>query len=163
MNRKPLVLVDGEYTQMPVGDLIDPACLPEPEAPPAVDFSLVELENDTAFTRPILTPVYVKSNGKFADADTDTNQKADVVGLTVESIASAASGDVKTSGPIEATTAQWDAQTGGSGGLVAGSDYYLRATGGLSATPAGPHVVKLGKAVSSTKLLLRVEPPVFIG
>lgn len=163
MDRKPLVFVNGEVSEMPAGDLIDPAVLPAvepPPAPPAVDFSLVSLVNGTAFTRPPCSPVYVKPDGQFGDASPSDPDQAEVVGLTTASVDSGLPVDVKTHGPMEAPEASWNAQTGLSGGLVAGSDYYLRNGGGLTVNPTGPHVTKLGKALSSTKLLVRIEPTV---
>jgi len=169
MNRKPLVFVNGEISEMPSGDLVDPAVLPEleaPPAPPAVDFSLVELVNGTPFARPFGTPVYVKPDGEFADAVPGaTVDEAEAVGLITNAapVQQDDPGIVKTHGPMTGTEAQWNAQTGGSGGLVAGSDYYLNTGGGLSTTPIGPNVTKLGKALSSTVLNIRIEPTITVG
>ncbi len=161
MNRKPLVYVNGEISEMPAGDLVDPAALPAP--PAVIDSNLVVLTNDVASARPFGTPVYSKSNGNVADAITTDPDKAEVVGLVADAnLPASGSGNIKTGGVLEGTTAQWDAQTGSSGGLAPGSDYYLRSSGGLGTTPVGPNVTKIGKALTSTKFMVRIEPSIAI-
>ncbi len=68
---------------------------------------------------------------------------------------------VQTSGLLTLTTAQWDAVTGDSGGLLQGSAYYVSVdpVGQLTSdAPAGPgqFVSRIGFAVSATTML--VEP-----
>jgi len=113
-------------------------------------------------------PVYLFSGGTVKKAKADAAGTANVLGLVATvSIAAAGSGQVWTSGKVTATTGQWDAVTGGSGGLVAGTTYYLDpATAGrltsTAPTTAGQLVVSVGTAMSTTELLLRVEPAILL-
>lgn len=75
---------------------------------------------------------------------------------------------VQLDGPLHLTTAQWDAVTGGSGGLVAGTPYYLSAdVEGLitDVIPinVGEFVVPVGVALSSTDLLIKTGSPAAAG
>jgi len=62
---------------------------------------------------------------------------------------------------LELTTAQWDARTGGAGGLSPGERYYLSATaaGGLVTTPpvaTGDFAVSIGSAISATRMAIQI-------
>ena len=85
------------------------------------------------------------------------------IGLVKDaSVESAATGDVVVSGELSATTGQWDVVAGTTGGLTAGTDYYLsKANAGklvtdISAYTTGDFVVYVGHAVSTTKM--KVNP-----
>lgn len=89
----------------------------------------------------------------------------------VDGVASAAAAPTLTvtaiyDGPITLTTAQWDARTGQSGGLSAGAVYYLGASPGtLTTTPpsaVGLSIVKLGRALNATTLLVEIERPILL-
>jgi hypothetical protein len=72
---------------------------------------------------------------------------------------------VLVSGPVTATTAQWDAVTGQSGGLTAGAVYHLsNGTAGWLTTSVPStedhFVVRIGVALSSTTMLLQIQPPI---
>lgn len=69
---------------------------------------------------------------------------------------------VQLSGLVDATTAQWDAVTGDTGGLVEGEVYYLGTTAGsiTSTPPTTGFVVKVGNAVSPTTLNINIEAPI---
>jgi hypothetical protein len=73
---------------------------------------------------------------------------------------------VLTSGPLTLTTSQWDAITGGSGGLVPAARYYLGSSlGSLTTTPptaSGQYLVVVGSAISATIFLLKPEPPILL-
>lgn len=64
------------------------------------------------------------------------------------------------SGPLTLTTTQWDAITGGSGGLRAGNRYYVSETDGqLSTSPpvgSGKRVIPVGAAISPTTMLIQL-------
>jgi hypothetical protein len=95
----------------------------------------------------------------------DAAATADVDGLAFDSIANAASGQMQTVGIQTLTTVQWDAVTGGSGGLTANAKYYLdTATAGkLTATApstVGQFVTLVGRAISTTQLRLNIQPPI---
>lgn len=60
------------------------------------------------------------------------------------------------SGPVELPTAEWDAVTGQTGGLTAGSRYFLGNTAGHLSTSAGDTGVQIGMAVSATLLIVQI-------
>lgn len=62
------------------------------------------------------------------------------------------------SGEVTLTTGQWDARTGGSGGLTAGSTYYLSSTlaGRISTTP-GLILSPVLRAISTTKAFISLS------
>lgn len=156
MNRKPLVLIDGEFVAMPSGDVVDPASLPASSSP-----ATVQMTNGNAGALVIGTPVYCKSNGDADKGSTSNADSAELVGLVSDTtIASAAVGNVQTSGQLSASTAQWDALLGTTGGLTPGSDYFLNTSGSMGVNPSGPRAVKCGKALSTQKFLIRIEPSV---
>lgn len=71
----------------------------------------------------------------------------------------------QTSGPMELSTAEWDALTGDSGGLEQGSPYYLGSQSGpqLRKTPlagAGTFTVQLGIAISATEFFVQIGTPI---
>ncbi len=72
---------------------------------------------------------------------------------------------IQYAGPLTLTTAQWDAITGGSGGLTRGVPYYLSpATAGRLTTTktvvSNQFVVPIGIALSATDLLIQTGSPV---
>jgi hypothetical protein len=85
-----------------------------------------------------------------------------VFGLVKDSsIAVAGSGKVLFSGVLEATTGEWDAVTGGTGGLSPQSIYYLsQALGQLTEVPVsavGEVCTEIGTAVSPTQLKVEIR------
>lgn len=147
MIKKPLVLTDGEIEQLQVGDSLSP-----------VPNSLA-LENGDSGTIPIGNPVYISSADTFIHADGEN--LPDVIGLTAEEILATATGNVQVSGKLVATTAEWDAVTGQTGGLTPGGAYYLGYFGGLSAIPpASGYLTRLGIAINSTDLEIKISRPI---
>jgi hypothetical protein len=72
---------------------------------------------------------------------------------------------VQTDGILSATTGQWDAVAGTTGGLTKDVIYYLSAaTAGLltSTAPssAGQFVKKIGVGISTTEMLIQIDPRV---
>lgn len=109
------------------------------------------------------TPVFL-SSGQFFLANATFLSKSRPVGLILEpTLASGISGFAQTTGVFSATTTQWDAITGGSGGLIPGP-YYLSITSGkLTTTPSttvGMYIVEVGLALSQTKMRIQVQPPI---
>lgn len=95
----------------------------------------MDFTNDNAGTLEPGTPVYLKSDGDIDKAQANSITTARVLGLTTESIATTADGEVQLGGYLTLTTGQWDTITGGSGGLTPGAVYYLDpATAGLLTT-----------------------------
>lgn len=108
--------------------------------------------------------VYMLANGTGA-AKADCNGTAparNVCGLIQTGVgASGGSVVVRQRGDLELTTAEWDAVTGDSGGLVAHTEYYLDATAGeiVKTVPAttGDNVVVVGIAKSATVLNINIR------
>jgi hypothetical protein len=110
--------------------------------------------------------VYVKSNGNVDKAQANAATVTEVFGLVMDTaIASGVAGNVQMDGIVEATTTQWDAVTGGTGGLTPGAIYFLSAAtaGRLTLAPpttVGHYVARVGRAVSATKMDLAIEQPI---
>lgn len=183
-NRKPLVLVAGKEQQLQAADALEVVTLVVTEptnAPFTITSTTVStnlnadmvdgfhasyfnglrtLQNDNAGSIVIGTPVYVKSNGRVDKARANAIGTCTTLGFVRDtSISAAASGNIQFHGIITATTGQWDAVTGGSGGLTPGSYYYVSsATAGLLTTTAPTttgDVVKEGLfAISTTEALI---------
>lgn len=147
MIRKPLVLVNGQLQQLQAGDFV-------------ASYDIATFTNNEASSLVIGTPVYndVADGVKKADADSGTTKK--VIGLVFDTSAlSGAPVNVLLSGKLTATTGQWDAIFGTTGGLAVGTSYYLSdATAGTASSTApsagGSYVVEVGVAASPTELIL---------
>jgi hypothetical protein len=130
------------------------------------DVAATPLQNANASPIVIGAPVYMKADGNVDLAKADAQATADVLGLVKDaSIAAAASGNVLLDGVLTSTTDQWDAVAGTTGGLTPGAVYFLSAAtaGLLTATApstAGQFVVRVGKALSATKLDLTLMAPI---
>jgi len=89
---------------------------------------------------------------------------AQVIGLVSStSISASASGAIAFAGVMAATTTQWDAVTGQSGGLTPGAPYYLSSVtpGALTTTaPSTNYLSVVGRAMSTTKMALRFDATV---
>ncbi len=89
------------------------------------------------------------------------------IGLMVDAVPRLSIGNMRFIGPLTLTTAQWDAVTGGVGGLILSADYYVStatpATGFL-VTPApagsGDWRVYVGTALSPTTMLVSIGTPI---
>lgn len=106
--------------------------------------------------------VYVSAANQIKLANANSASTTNVVALVAStSINSSASGSIAVAGMLEATTTQWDAVTGQSGGLTFGATYFLSNTtaGALTTTaPASGHIVPVGVALGTTKLRLGFGP-----
>jgi hypothetical protein len=151
--KKPLVLTNGQIEQLQSGDQIDLR-------------NSVSRANDNAGAITIGQPVYATSGTNVDLAQADAQGTVRIKGLVADvSIAAAASGDIIVDGILEATTGQWDAVTGDTGGLTPGSNYFLAAgsAGGLTTTApsgAGEFVVRVGHALSSTEFEIEIQQPI---
>lgn len=146
--QKPLVIVGGQIQQIPVGDTLSAA---------ASEVDVVTKLNANIGALVIGTPVYPSSATQVDKASAGASGTKKVLGLVLTtSIAAAASGFIQTDGVITATTAQWDAVAGTTGGLTFGAIYYLSATAGLitatAPSAAGNFVCPVGLALSPTEL-----------
>lgn len=150
--RKPIVIGDDGLPQLlQAGDDIGIAS--------TTDLSIRSMVNGEASAALVIgTPVYVSAAGAVKRAQANAASTSGVVGLCNDvSIAAAASGYIATGGVFVATTAQWDAVTGQTGGLTFGALYFLEtATPGMltttPATTAGQCNVLVGRALSTTEL-----------
>lgn len=155
--RKPLVIINGVTQQLPAGDTLDAS---------ASEVDVVSLTNAAGSAAVIGIPVYISAANAFQPARANASGTCDVAGLVKDtSIAAGASGSVQTDGVFTASTAQWDAVTGGTGGLTPGAIYYLSAgtAGRLTATApssTGEFVSRVGKALSTTALEITIQPPI---
>jgi hypothetical protein len=159
--RKPLVIgANGKIQQLQSGDTI---------TSPNAGTDLLSQTNNQGATINIGQLVYsftTANNVKLAQANAAGT--ADVLGMVFDvTIASAASGNIATGGLVTATTTQWDAVTGQTGGLTPGSSYYLdAATAGkmttTAPTTAGQLNVLVGTALSTTDFLLDVQEEILL-
>lgn len=108
--------------------------------------------------------VYISGSGECKKAIANASGTKEVVGFVSDtSISSAASGAITTAGTVTATTGQWDAVTGQSGGLTSGSVYFLdNSTAGKVTTtaPSTGYVCRVGIAASSTVMVVSLSSPV---
>ena len=148
--KKPLVLSSGQMEQLQSGDYIASGDLPQ-------------LTNNNAGAIVIGTPVYAVANDAVDKAKGDAVGTANVIGLVAETtIAAAGTGGIQGDGVLAATTVQWDAVAGTSGGLTKDVIYYLSAaTAGIltSTAPssAGQYVVQVGIAISTTEMKITIQ------
>lgn len=154
--RKPLVVsANGRYEELPAADTLDAA---------VAEKDVVTLTNSQGSIINKCQPVYAFGAGtvKLAKADAE-GTAGPTVGLVADaSIADTASGTIFTDGVLSATTGQWDAVTGGVGGLTPGTQYFLStATAGnlqtTVASTANHCIVKIGTAVSATEMEVSIE------
>ena len=157
--RKPLVMVNGQVQQLQSGDTLDAV---------TTEVDLVSRTNNNAGSIVIGAPVYPDGNGTVDEAQANASGTVQVLGLVQDtSIAAAASGYIITDGILTATTGQWDAVAGTTGGLTAGTVYYLDpSTAGMitatAPTTVGQYVVRLGVALSTTELEISIQQPVLL-
>lgn len=157
--RKPLVLVSGQLQQLQAGDQLDA---------PLVGTTQQILTNNDGSTVVIGAPVYADASGSFKRAQANALATSMVIGVVAQTtILNAAQGQVALLGPVSATTAQWDAITGQTGGLTAGAMYFLDpANPGRLTTTApttiGQVVAPVGKALSTTILNVEVKSTVLL-
>ena len=110
------------------------------------------------------TPVYVSAAGAVDKSRANAIGTSRCIGLVADtSVANGASANIQANGALVATTGEWDSVTGGSGGLTAGSLYFVsEATAGLLRTtaPATGFSTKVGYALSTTTLIIDPELPI---
>lgn len=157
--RKPLVIVSGEIQQLQAGDYLNV---------PISGYQEAQLVNDEAGAIVIGTPVYMDAANGVKKAKADAAGTSTPIGLVGEaSIANGVAGAIALDGVLTATTGQWDAVAGTTGGLAFGTRYYLSAAtaGMLTATPpstVGQYVVEVGIAISTTDLRVSIEKRILL-
>jgi hypothetical protein len=157
--RKPLVMNAGQIQQIQVGDTLDA---------PQGGGDVISQTNDEVGAVVIGCPVYNDANDGVKKAQANAAATAACIGLmATTSTAAAGSGSVMTNGVLTATTTQWDAVAGTTGGLTKGTRYYLSAaTAGIitstAPTTVGQYVVELGIGISTTEMLLNVRQAILL-
>lgn len=152
MKKKPLVVTAGQIEQLQPGDKLDLS-------------NSTTKTNNTGSPLVIGTPVYVSANSALP-AQANAQGTIRVAGLVADiTVADGNPVEVVVDGVTVATTTQWDAITGQTGGLTPGVDYWLSATtaGKLTTTAPtadGEFVVPVGHALSATEFELEVGRPV---
>ena len=148
--RIPVVEVDGELQRLQPGDDIDTG-----------GFTFSRTYTSTAVIGQV---VYTDGNGSVDLAQANADGTSKIVGLASAGVTAASSGPVQFAGVLTATTGEWDTVAGTTGGLTAGLKYYLSDTGAGSLLEAGnlggitqgEYMVEVGRALSTTELL--IEP-----
>lgn len=155
--RIPLVIISGVVQQLPSGDSII-----------GLGADTIELTNNNAGSAVIGMPVYSDADDDFDLALADAAATYLVIGLVFDTtILTTASGLVQVNGILTATTAQWDAVTGETGGLTVGARYFLDPTteGNLTqtaTTTTTEYVVPVGRALSTLKMAILIETAVLL-
>ena len=158
--RKPLVQVSGQIQQIQSSDTLD--------VPGINAGDVIQQTNDEAGAIVIGAPVYNDANDGVKKAKADASGTKDVIGLVRDtSITNGVAGGIQVNGVLTATTGQWDAVFGTTGGLTKGTRYYLSAaTAGLGTATApstvGQYVVELGVAISTTELKIDIKSPILL-
>ncbi len=158
--RKPLVLNAGQIQQLQSGDTLDVTAVGGGD--------VISLTNDESSPIVICTPVYSDAADGVKKAKADASGTKDVLGLVQQaSITNAVAGMIQVNGILTATTGQWDAIFGTTGGLTFKTRYYLSAaTAGIATATApsavGQYVVELGIAISTTELKIDIGPPILL-
>jgi hypothetical protein len=150
--RIPLVIVNGQVEQLQAGDSITVA---------SAQYSSDVFTNGHASDPLVIcTPVFMKGANEADFAQANALATSGVVGLWLD--ASTAAGDTGIcvlSGRMVATTGQWDAVAGTTGGLAPGVLYFLSPTTkgkitSVAPTAVGQVVMPIGRAISPTDMEL---------
>jgi hypothetical protein len=158
--RIPLVLVSGQIQQLQSGDSLSVAVFSGGD--------VISLTNDEAGAIVIGAPVYADAASGVKKAKADAAGTKNVIGLMADaSTSNGVAGNVMINGYLTATTGQWDAVFGTTGGLTFNTRYYLSAaTAGLATATApstvGQYVVELGIALSTTVLKIDIKSPILL-
>lgn len=155
-SKKPLVFntTTGKAEQLQSGDTLDAAVSSARQR---------TVTNGNAGAITIGQAVYLTAADTVDLAQGNASGTSDVIGVVVAtSISASGTGAIITNGQLTATTTQWDAVTGQTGGLTAGSTYFLdkttagKMTADISAYTTGDFVCQVGRAFSTT--VMEVEP-----
>ena len=159
--RSPLVLgADGLPQQLQSGDTITSSV-----STPSIR-AVTNSEAATALT--IGMPVYASAADAVKRAQANAKTTSKLAGLVYDaSIAAAGVGNIAQSGVLVATTVQWDAIAGTTGGLIFNTTYFLDpvTAGKITATPPttlGQCNTVVGMAISGTELEIQISLPVLL-
>lgn len=133
--------------------------------------NLFPFSNDNASPLIRCQPIYASSEDGGNLAIANNTGKSIVTGLVADtSVASAATGLGVAGGVMVASTDEWDAVCGTTGGLAFGVTYYLdpatpgRLTDSPPESPAddGDEVVPIITSLSATKARISIQPPILL-
>ena len=158
--RKPLVIgTDGRIQQLQSSDTIQVA---------TTQTDVIAKQNNEAGAIVIGTPVYANAATGVKKAQANAVSTSQVIGLVYDaSITNGVSGQIATDGFLTATTTQWDAVAGTTGGLAFNTLYFLdpATPGKITATvpvTVGQCVVAIGTAMSTTDLDINIQEYVLL-
>ncbi len=158
-SRKPLVQNAGQIEQLQAGDTLDAV---------VAEVEVITQTNDEASPIVIGQPVYNDADDGVKLAKANAAGTINIIGLVRSaSIAASTSGSIQTSGVLSATTGQWDAISGTTGGLVFGTRYYVSAASAGEITDVAPSsvgqfVAQVGIAISTTELKIDIQPTILL-
>jgi hypothetical protein len=122
------------------------------------------LTNNQGSTIVIGRLVYSDTSGTVKLAQSNAAGTRKITGIVTDtSVVNGAAANIATGGIVNATTTQWDVITGQTGGLTTDAHYYLSGStaGAMTTTaPATGYVVRVGKALSTTKFMLYSNPQI---
>ena len=145
--KKPIVLrSNGELEQLQPGDTIE------------TNVFVLQVINGGGATLPKCGPVSISAADTVVAAS--AVNRPNVIGVMTGSVASGASGGVMSGGGMVATTAEWDAITGQTGGLTPGVTYFLGSPGLTTTVPTVDFLTRVGVAINSTRLELNISRPI---
>jgi len=109
--------------------------------------------------------VYCNAAGGCKRAQANASSTSSLVGLSITTTAAAGTATIQTLGNVTLTTGHWDAVTGQTGGLTAGSAYYVDPANPGKLTTTGPTTsgqfwAQAGLAVSTTTIRLAIQGPI---
>jgi hypothetical protein len=159
--RTPVVIgSDGLLQQLQPGDTTQTA---------AATYTSRSVTNGEASNAIVIgAPVYASAADTVKRAQANAKATSKLAGLGLDaSFAAGATGNIITGGILVATTTQWDAVAGTTGGLTFGTNYFLDPAnpGKITSTPpttVGQCNVLVGIALSTTELELQIEPPILL-
>lgn len=149
--KKPLVLTNGQIERLQPGDRLDLA-------------NSATKTNNSGATINIASPVYVTGTDiELAQANAQSTVR--VAGLVEATTTNGNTVEVVADGVFTASTGEWDAVTGETGGLTPGSDYFLNeaSAGALTQNApdsSGEFVVRVGHALSDTEMEIEIAQPI---
>lgn len=159
--RLPLVIgTDGLPQQLQSGDSLS--------VPTTTTQIRPETNGEGAAAIVIGAPVYASAASTVKRAQANAKSTSGVVGLGYDaSTAFGAIGNIIVDGVLTATTTQWDAVAGTTGGLAFNTLYYLDPAnpGKMTSTvptTVGQCVVLIGRALSTTDLELLLRDPILL-
>ena len=156
--RKALVIVNGQIEQLQSADSLG--------GPFAEIENLAQTSGESGGILAGMA-VYSSAIDTVKKAEANASGTVEIIGLVESSITGTGAGTVQTSGVMSLTTTLWDAVAGTTGGLGYGVVYYLDpATAGkitsTAPTTAGQYVVRIGRAISTTELVIHIEQPILL-